>query len=455
MEYYIPVARQQQEVQNPLDNYAKIMQIQGAQNQNQLAQYSLAKAQRDDAAQNALADVYKNSLDPTTGKVNQNALYQGLAARGVGYKIPDVQKQFMANEKTQADMGKVKADTDKLQAEWFSSQAGRIAAMPTDENIAEFFTSGAKRGVISQEQAMRSIQGFSALPPAMRQQKLLEGEVKAKEMLDKLMVDANTKLTTDTSRATNAATIAATMRGQDISAGTARRGQDMADARSRESISATLSKPFEVTGPDGNTILVQQDKQGNIKPVEGYSAKGVKLTEDQGKASQWYSSMRDAESILSTLPKSANESFGSVGAGIGSTIRSAPLLGGTAAAEGLANLVDPKARQQALNAQRNWINAMLRSSTGAAYKDMEVIDLERMFFPKVGDDDAVIAQKDALRRSIMEAEKMRAGPGAKLIEKLPPVGMPKQDQLRTASGKIGATQNDVVSRALAIARGER
>lgn len=35
-----------------------------------------------------------------------------------------------------------------------------------------------------------------------------------------------------------------------------------------------MSTAFEVTGPDGKPMLVQQDKQGNIKPVQGYKPKG-------------------------------------------------------------------------------------------------------------------------------------------------------------------------------------
>lgn len=48
----------------------------------------------------------------------------------------------------------------------------------------------------------------------------------------------------------------------------------MVDARSRDATAATMSRPFEVTGPDGNPVLVQQDKQGNITPVSGYGPKG-------------------------------------------------------------------------------------------------------------------------------------------------------------------------------------
>jgi hypothetical protein len=50
------------------------------------------------------------------------------------------------------------------------------------------------------------------------------------------------------------------------------RSQNMVDARSRESRADSLSKPFEVTGPDGVPVLVQQSKAG-IVPVEGYTPK--------------------------------------------------------------------------------------------------------------------------------------------------------------------------------------
>lgn len=50
-------------------------------------------------------------------------------------------------------------------------------------------------------------------------------------------------------------------------------GIRLADSRAREATAATMSKPFEVTGSDGQPVLVQQDKQGNIRPVQGYSPK--------------------------------------------------------------------------------------------------------------------------------------------------------------------------------------
>ena len=50
----IALGVRQPEYENPLKQYANVLAIQGAQNQNALAQYGLAKAKRDDADQNAL-----------------------------------------------------------------------------------------------------------------------------------------------------------------------------------------------------------------------------------------------------------------------------------------------------------------------------------------------------------------------------------------------------------------
>lgn len=75
----------------------------------------------------------------------------------------------------------------------------------------------------------------------------------------------------------------ATIRGQDLSAATQRRWQDIQQGnniRSNERMignggggGVAMSKPFELTGEDGQQVVVQQDKQGNIRPVQGFSPK--------------------------------------------------------------------------------------------------------------------------------------------------------------------------------------
>jgi len=70
----------------------------------------------------------------------------------------------------------------------------------------------------------------------------------------------------------NKAQTATTQRGQNMTASTAAVGRKQAARQHDDSRADSLSKPFEVTGPDGTPILVQQSKAG-IVPVEGYSPK--------------------------------------------------------------------------------------------------------------------------------------------------------------------------------------
>ena len=80
-----------------------------------------------------------------------------------------------------------------------------------------------------------------------------------------------------TQSADNAATNARAAAEGSANRGVQLRGQNMTDNRTRESTSVSMSKPFEVTGQDGQPTLVQQDRQGNITPVQGYTPKTAAL----------------------------------------------------------------------------------------------------------------------------------------------------------------------------------
>lgn len=95
---------------NPLALYAQMQQIQGAQNQNQLAQYTLGTAQRAEKSQNMLADAYSQATDRTTGAIDYNKLTGLLASGGGGAQIPAMQKSRFEQQKAQTDFDKVQVD---------------------------------------------------------------------------------------------------------------------------------------------------------------------------------------------------------------------------------------------------------------------------------------------------------------------------------------------------------
>ena len=103
---------------------------------------------------------------------------------------------------------------------------------------------------------------------------------------------------------------------------TSMRGQNMADARSRESTAASVSKPFEVTGPDGTPVLVQQTKSGQIVPVTGYTPKGVVEKPLAQKVVDNITEARDNASTIASLKSSFKPGFAGKGVlGIGADMQ--------------------------------------------------------------------------------------------------------------------------------------
>ncbi len=201
----------------------------------------------------------------------------------------------------------------------------------------------------------------------------------------------------------NVSTEALTGRGQDMTAQTAAaghaitmRGQNMTDARTRESTSATMSKPFEVTGPDGTPQLVQQDKQGNITPVQGFGPKAgasKPLNDSQAKALLFGTRMQEAEKVLGGLQgkyspaainaKNGAEAIGGITGAIGSSV---------------GNMMLSTESQQAEQAQRDFINAVLRRESGAAIAPSEFANASKQYFDQPNDKPEVKAQKAANRK---------------------------------------------------------
>ena len=103
------------ELPNQLAQYGQIAQIQNAQNQNAMAQYQLATAQREQESVNALNNAYAAAYDPKTGQIDANALRKSLAGGGFGSKLPGVEKGLL-------ELGKLKTETQKAESELIDSK---------------------------------------------------------------------------------------------------------------------------------------------------------------------------------------------------------------------------------------------------------------------------------------------------------------------------------------------
>jgi hypothetical protein len=114
---------------------------------------------------------------------------------------------------------------------------------------------------------------------------------------------------------------------------------------------------------------------------------------------------READQVLNTIGKKGEVQPGL----IKRTLESTPFIG-----EGLgtmANVTQSAAQQQVEQAQRNFVNAVLRQESGAVINEDEFNNAKKQYFPQPGDSDKVIKQKEQARKTTIKALETQAGPG--------------------------------------------
>jgi hypothetical protein len=161
---------------------------------------------------------------------------------------------------------------------------------------------------------------------------------------------------------------------------------------------------------------------GTGAPVAG---KGRGLNESQGNATTFGMRMVEADNVLSAIEGTGVTDTGKIRTGVSGAAGAIPLIG-TALSKGVDNIFDvlPEVmaglspeQKQTLQARLNFMAAVLRKESGASIAPSEYETAEKIYFPKVGDSAAEIAQKQRARKTAIEGMKVQAGPGASEINK--------------------------------------
>lgn len=87
-----------------------------------------------------------------------------------------------------------------------------------------------------------------------------------------------------------------------------------------------------------------------------------------------------------------------------------PIQGAAGAVPGIGNYLTSPERQMADQAQRDFVNAILRRESGAAIAPSEFENASKQYFPQPGDSPEVIQQKAANRKIAIEGVMRAAGP---------------------------------------------
>lgn len=377
-------------VPDPEQEYSNAIKLKGLMGQQQ----DQDQARADDMA---VRDAYKASAG------DQNAVLKALASDGQYKAANAIQKQILDAEKARADVGHINAQTGQanataaktVQETQFAAaaqHAQKLALIRTPEDVAAYAKEGEDLKLFPPGTAAKMVsiaQSFPTIDAWKEHQQ--QGSVPVLKRYEIAAENSRNAATNQTSRDNNTATNLTSRQNNSATVGATIRGQNMTDARSRETIAATVGKPFEVTGPDGNPVLVQQSKDGTITPVQGYSPKTAAdkpLTEGQAKALGFGSRMREADKVLEQLL-----SEGTQNSIPGSR---APIIGGAISALSSGN------RQMLDQAKRDFMTAILRRESGASISSGEFDTADKQYFPQIGDTDATIEQKAANRKMAID-----------------------------------------------------
>lgn len=171
-----------------------------------------------------------------------------------------------------------------------------------------------------------------------------------------------------------------------------------------------------VAGVDsqGNPVFFQPPKGGGapsiVPGVRPPPQEPKPLTESQGTAALFGSRASEADQILRNLESDISLS----GLAAKQALENAPLIGGLAGP--LANAALSDNQQKVDQAQRNFVNAVLRKESGAVINPEEFANAKQQYFPQPGDSRAVIEQKRANRKTAIEGLKRMSGSAGRDIK---------------------------------------
>jgi hypothetical protein len=172
--------------------------------------------------------------------------------------------------------------------------------------------------------------------------------------------------------------------------------QDMAGSQAKPTFNANLGG--FISPPDA------QNPQGKFTPVEGVTPKDkqpAKLTDGQGKAALFGSRAAIASDIIEGL--SASGDYGDAQSLMASQDSMIPFVGR------IANKFADTNTQKMVQAQRDFVNAVLRLESGAAIGQAEFENAAKQYFPQQGDSPEVLAQKKQNRELAIEGLSMMGG----------------------------------------------
>lgn len=425
----IPLGIRPLQLESPVNQLASILQIQQAQQANQLNGMKMDEYARGVDQQNRLRALLSGAGD------NPDEVGKQLLRGGFLKEANDYVKGQRDNAKLLADTEETRMKAAAKRVDIAGQAFGYVRQNPTLENAHAAIDYLHSNGVISPEQAMQ-YKNQVASDPSKIPQLADVGFRAALNAKDQLVQFAtrNTGGTTDTlaqdpvsgtskvvgsvkntQSPDNAASVAATMRGQ-----------NMVDARSREANDAAREASQSVYDTERGVVV--NKATGLARPAATLDGKPVgekekPLTDTQSKAAGFGARMKHANQIMSDLEDSG-------------TTKAIPGARAGYGVGGVITALSPASQQNLTQAQRDFVNAVLRRESGAAISESEFDNAIKQYFPQVGDKPEQVAQKKrnreiSMRGVLAEVPEKQRG---KVVDEI--IGDPAQSDLHKNAQKI-------------------
>lgn len=385
---------------NPMRDAQQALTLRGLLQSGKLTDFQLQQAQQQAQDAAAQREIYKNTPDIS-------ALPDALMKAGFGKQAIDLRKESLGIDKTKAETGKLQADTQRIQLEQKAKQYddilnafGSAKDQRSYENVAALLANKHGPELLKAFPAQFDPAWVQTAAEATRtaQQRVMEEIEKTK------MAQAERhNLATEQ----NAAAQTAIARGHlGVSQG------QLSVAQGRLALDRAM--PRGVLDPERGLLV--DPRTGEARPVT-MDGKPVgmskKLTELQGKAQLFGARMAQSDQIL----KSLEDKISTTGLAAKRGLEKVPGIGGILGSVGNTMLSDNQ--QKVEQAQRDFMNAVLRQESGAVIRDEEFENGQRQYFPVPGDSKAVIEQKRENRKNAIRGMKVMAGPAGDLVSPTP------------------------------------
>lgn len=381
------------QLEQPVNALARVLQAQGLQQQNQLGQMKIDEYRSGVERKNKLAALLQGQYG--TDEERESALLRG----GFMDEAQQLQKGRNDALKARADVGKTAADTEKIKLQTAIEKVGLAGQLLGGVRDQATYDQARMAG---QQAGLDVSQMPPQYDPALVEQKrsqALSMEQQLAQVWKQKGYDLDVRKQGETERNNQVQ--------NRISQGQLGVAQGNLGLRRQELEQQRNAPRGQFIQTDQGYVLADP-RTGQVQPVVGADGKPIQgkaatknLTEGQAKANLFGSRMLEADRILNDLEGKYNPL--AVNAKVAAA--EAPIIGGIAGWAGNAMLGE--SGQQAEQAQRDFINAVLRRESGAVISEPEFKNAAKQYFPQQGDSKAVLDQKRRNRQLAirgMEAE---------------------------------------------------